>query len=51
MATHGRDRFSLVLRRGVADEVIRRAGCPVVTVRAPVPPPATESPVAVSYPW
>ena len=52
MATHGRDRFSLVLRRGVADEVIRRAGCPVVTVRAPEPPPAAaEPPTAVSYPW
>jgi nucleotide-binding universal stress UspA family protein len=50
MATHGRDRLSLILRRGVADEVIRRASCPVVTVRAPSPP-ILDPPMAVGVPW
>ena len=53
MATHGRNRLSLALRRGVADEVIRRAPCPVITVRAtpPPPPPEVGLPIEVTLPW
>jgi universal stress protein A len=34
MATHGRHGLSLLLRSSVAEAVVRRAACPVVTVRA-----------------
>lgn len=44
MATHGRQGLSLLLRGSVADEVVKRAPCPVLTVRAAdeeEPPPPT----------
>jgi len=53
MATHGRNRLSLALRSSVADEVIRRAPCPVITVRATPPPPLPEGdlPIEMTFPW
>jgi universal stress protein A len=52
MATHGRDRLSLALRRGVTNEVIRRAPCPVVAVRGTPPPsPSVDPLIAISLPW
>ncbi len=53
MATHGRDRLSQVLRRSVADEVIRHAPCPVITLRAtpPPPPPYFQPQINVTLPW
>jgi|SRR6185437_4874197 len=52
MATHGRDRLSLLLRHGVADEVIRHAPCPVITVRAtpPTPLPPIHPQISVTLP-
>ena len=34
MATHGRDGLSLLLRSSVTQSVVRRAPCPVVTLRS-----------------
>jgi nucleotide-binding universal stress UspA family protein len=43
MGSHGRTGLSRLLLGSVAEEVVRRAGCPVVTVRAPrSAPPAAE---------
>jgi nucleotide-binding universal stress UspA family protein len=42
MATHGRHGLSLLWKPSVTEEVMRRAPCPVLTVRAPeddTPPP------------
>jgi universal stress protein A len=35
MATHGRQGLSLLLRGSVTEKVVRRAPCPVITIRAP----------------
>jgi universal stress protein A len=37
MGTHGRTGLSRVLTGSVAEEVLRAAPCPVLTIRAPVP--------------
>src|SRR5262249_47665049 len=42
MGTHGRTGLSRLLLGSVAEEVVRRADCPVVTVRAPRSAPAAE---------
>lgn len=37
MGTHGRTGLSRLLMGSVAEEVVRKAKCPVLTVKAPVP--------------
>lgn len=41
MGTHGRGGLARVLVGSVAEEVMRHAPCPVLTVRAPFPAPAS----------
>jgi universal stress protein A len=38
MGTHGRTGLSHVMMGSVAEKVVRKASCPVLTVRMPVPP-------------
>jgi nucleotide-binding universal stress UspA family protein len=40
MGTHGRDGFAHLLLGSVAERTLRRAACPVLTVRARNDPPA-----------
>jgi nucleotide-binding universal stress UspA family protein len=40
MATHGRTGLSRLLMGSVAEEVVRKAKCPVLTVKAPAGAPA-----------
>jgi nucleotide-binding universal stress UspA family protein len=53
MGTHGRSGFSRLLLGSVAEVVLRKAACPVLTVKAPFPAavaesaPAAEEPVAI----
>jgi len=47
MASHGRTGLSRVLFGSVAEQVLRRSACPVLTVKPPAPstvasPPATK---------
>lgn len=44
MGTHGRTGFARLLLGSVAEEVLRRATCPVLTVRTPVAEVATAEP-------
>jgi universal stress protein A len=44
MGTHGRRGLSRLVMGSVAEQVVRRAGCPVVTVRAPLPEAHAEAP-------
>jgi nucleotide-binding universal stress UspA family protein len=37
MGTHGRTGLSRLLMGSVAEQVVRKAGCPVLTVKTPVP--------------
>jgi nucleotide-binding universal stress UspA family protein len=37
LGTHGRSRLSRLLMGSVAEQIVRRAACPVVTVRTPFP--------------
>lgn len=37
MGTHGRGGLARLVMGSVAEQVLRRAGCPVLTVKAPVP--------------
>jgi nucleotide-binding universal stress UspA family protein len=41
MGTHGRTGLPRLLTGSVAEEVVRRAPCPMLTVKAPFPEPAT----------
>jgi nucleotide-binding universal stress UspA family protein len=50
MGTHGRSGLSRVLMGSVAEWVLRRAPCPVLTVREPVPVAALEPEPAVAAP-
>jgi nucleotide-binding universal stress UspA family protein len=43
MGTHGRTGIGRLLMGSVAEQVVRRATCPVVTVTRPVPIPAPKS--------
>ena len=38
MGTHGRTGMGRLLMGSVAEQVVRQAPCPVVTVKAPLPP-------------
>jgi nucleotide-binding universal stress UspA family protein len=38
MGTHGRTGLGRMLSGSVAEEVLRRASCPVLTVKTPLPP-------------
>jgi universal stress protein A len=42
MGTHGRTGLRRLLMGSVAEQVLRRAPCPVMTVKAPLPAPAAE---------
>jgi nucleotide-binding universal stress UspA family protein len=42
LGTHGRRGLSRLLMGSVAEEVLRRAACPVLTVKTPVAEPAAE---------
>jgi len=44
MGTHGRTGLGRLLMGSVAEQVMRRAPCPVLTVKSPVPETAPESP-------
>jgi nucleotide-binding universal stress UspA family protein len=47
MGTHGRTGLGRALMGSVAEQVVRRAACPVLTVKAPLPrKPAPAGPVA-----
>lgn len=46
MGTHGRSGFGRLIVGSVAEEVLRRAACPVMTVRTPVPAESREAEVA-----
>jgi nucleotide-binding universal stress UspA family protein len=41
MGTHGRTGLPRLLMGSVAEQVVRRAPCPVLTVKAPFPEPVT----------
>ncbi len=41
MGTHGRSGVARLLMGSVADQVVRRAHCPVITVKTPLPMPAS----------
>ena len=43
MGTHGRSGLAHRLRGSVAEKVLRQAGCPVVTLRAPEEPRRVEN--------
>ena len=51
MGTHGRSGLTRLLAGSVAEQVLRQAPCPVLTVKAPapkaVPPPPVEEPALV----
>ena len=42
MGTHGRTGLSRLLMGSVADQVVRKAPCPVLTLRTPSRPPSSE---------
>jgi nucleotide-binding universal stress UspA family protein len=48
MGTHGRTGLSRLLQGSVAEQVLRRATCPVLTVRIPFPAETTNQPKLVS---
>jgi nucleotide-binding universal stress UspA family protein len=51
MGTHGRSGLRRALLGSVAEEVLRKAPCPVLTVRAALPPaPAAETPAEEAPP-
>ena len=49
MGTHGRSGFGRLIVGSVAEEVLRRAPCPVMTVRTPVPAVVREPAVAAAH--
>lgn len=53
MATHGRDGLSQLLRSSVAEKVVRRSPCPVVTVRGADDAAGPEGPgsAVLDGPW
>jgi nucleotide-binding universal stress UspA family protein len=48
MGTHGRTGLGRLLMGSVAEEVVRKAPCPVLTVKAPFPQTAPEAQLAVA---
>jgi nucleotide-binding universal stress UspA family protein len=48
MGTHGRTGLARMLMGSVAEQVVRKAACPVLTVTAPFAPVAVATPVAGS---
>jgi nucleotide-binding universal stress UspA family protein len=44
MGTHGRTGFRRLVVGSVAEEVLRKASCPVLTVKAPLPAPGRPAP-------
>ena len=52
MGTHGRTGLGRLLMGSVAEQVVRRASCPVLTVKAPFPgaAPASQAPAEGSIP-
>jgi len=52
MGTHGRTGLRRLLMGSVAEQVVRRASCPVLTVKAPFPDavPASQAPLEGSIP-
>jgi nucleotide-binding universal stress UspA family protein len=48
MGTHGRTGLGRLLMGSVAEQVVRRAPCPVLTVTSPFPAPAPAAPEAMA---
>jgi nucleotide-binding universal stress UspA family protein len=48
MGTHGRTGLGRLLMGSVAEQVVRQALCPVLTVKAPFPETAPEAPLATA---
>jgi nucleotide-binding universal stress UspA family protein len=47
MGTHGRTGLGRLLMGSVAEQVVRKASCPVLTVKTPQPPmPSSDEPIA-----
>jgi nucleotide-binding universal stress UspA family protein len=50
MGTHGRSGLGRLILGSVAEAVLRQAPCPVLTVKAPAPPPGPVAPEALVGP-
>jgi universal stress protein A len=50
MGTHGRTGLGRLLMGSVAEQIVRKAPCPVLTVKAPLAPEVAETPVASEEP-
>jgi nucleotide-binding universal stress UspA family protein len=48
MGTHGRTGLGRLLMGSVAEQVVRKASCPVLTVKTPFPETAPEAPLATA---
>ena len=51
MGTHGRGGLSRLVMGSVAERVMRKARCPVLTVRNPVPTTPEPEPVLAAAGW